>query len=87
MIDISFSIRFLRTVKKLPPALINEIYEKIEEFKDTNNHKKLKVHKLHGKLSGCFAFYVNYKIRIIFEYGDLKNDVDILGVGSHDEVY
>ena len=87
LIDVAFSLRFLKSLKKMPPPLIDEVSEKIEEFKNSKNHEKLKVHKLHGTLKGCFSFSVNYNIRIIFEYGNSKNQVILLGIGKHEQVY
>ena len=70
----------------LEPALQEEVKERIFLFKNENNHKSLKVHKLSGRLAGRFAFSVNYKIRIVFGYED-KKTVNLLYVGSHDGVY
>lgn len=85
--DVAYSVRFLKSLKKMPEALIDEVSEKIEEFKDSKNHGKLKVHKLHGPLKSCFSFSVNYNIRIIFEYGNSKSQVILLGIGKHDQIY
>lgn len=87
MIDVAFSVRFLKSLKKMSEPLIDEVVEKIEEFKNSKNHGKLKVHKLHGALKNCFSFSVNYNIRIIFEYGNSKNQVVLLGIGKHDQIY
>jgi mRNA-degrading endonuclease YafQ of YafQ-DinJ toxin-antitoxin module len=64
-----------------------EILEKIEEFRDLKNHRKLKAHKLKSP-EKTYSFSINYKIRIVFEYA--KNDIKIihfLYIGNHDEVY
>lgn len=86
MLNIKYSKSFLRKVSKLEDSLILEIKEKIELLKDTKNHSKLKVHKLHGELKGLFSFYVNYKVRVIFEYLS-KNEIVLEDVGGHDDVY
>jgi mRNA-degrading endonuclease YafQ of YafQ-DinJ toxin-antitoxin module len=70
-------------MKKLEKELIDEVFEKIDLFKDVKNHKLLKVHKLHGKFSKYFSFSVNYKTRIVFEY-ETKNEVVFLAIGDHD---
>ena len=72
---------------KTSNQLGEEILEKIEEFRNIENHQKLKVHKLKSP-EKTYSFSVNYKIRIVFQYA--KNDKKIvyfLYVGSHDEVY
>jgi mRNA-degrading endonuclease YafQ of YafQ-DinJ toxin-antitoxin module len=87
MIEIIYAPSFIRRYKKLNPHLKVEIKEKIELFKNEENHKSLKVHKLGGTLENTFSFTVNYKIRIVFEYGEERNTVNLLLVGDHDGVY
>jgi mRNA-degrading endonuclease RelE of RelBE toxin-antitoxin system len=86
MINIIYAPSFLRRYKKLHSELQMEVKEKIGQFQIEANHTKLKVHKL-GGLDNTWAFSVNYKIRIIFEYGANKNQAHLLLVGSHDDVY
>ena len=83
MLNIKYSHHFLRKVSKLEDGLIEEIQEKLELLKDKANHSQLKVHKLHGVLSGSFSFSVNYKIRVVFEYAS-KSDIVLEDVGGHD---
>lgn len=83
MIEIIFKPHFIRKLKRLDSALIEEVSEKIELFKDEKNHDQLKVHKLHGDLSGCFSFYVNYKIRVVFQHLS-KKEVVLINIGDHD---
>ena len=83
MLTISFKATFVKQMNKLEKALADEIFEKIELFKDVKNHKMLKVHKLHGGFSNCFSFSINYKTRIVFEY-ETKNGVIFLAIGDHD---
>lgn len=78
-----YTAYFLKLLKRLELNIQDEVIEKIELFKDKNNHKNLKVHKLHGKFSGSCSFYINYKIRIIFDYIS-KEEVAFLLVGDHD---
>jgi len=80
---VSFLPLFARKFNRLEVALQDEVMEKIELFKDEKNHKYLKVHKLHGVLSGRYSFSVNYKTRIVFSYLS-KNEAVLLAVGDHD---
>lgn len=82
-IEIAYAPSFIRQWKSLPEALQDEALEKIELFKNRENHKLLKVHKLNGRLQEFYGFSVNYKFRIVFEYGD-KNTVFLLKIGPHD---
>ena len=83
MIQISFKPTFVKQMNKLKKELVEEVFEKIELFKNEKNHKLLKVHKLHGKLSEHFSFSVNYKFRIVFKY-ERKSQVVFLDIGDHD---
>lgn len=85
-IEILYTPHFLRMYAKLTPALCSDIKEKIEKFSNKENHPSLKVHKLKN-IDNSYSFSVNYKIRIIFEYGKNKNIVYLLYVGDHDTVY
>ena len=83
---VEYSTRFIRVFRKIAPDLQEEIIEKVELLKDEDNHKRLKVHKLSGKLKSIWSFSVNYKIRVTFVKP--KKNVIVLGtVGTHDEVY
>jgi len=52
---------------------------------------QLETHKLKGKLEGSWACSVGYDLRIIFDF--VKNeqtaddDIFLIEIGSHDEVY
>lgn len=82
---IIFAPVFLRQLKRLPKALQEEAVEAIEAFQDTDQHVRLKVHKLHGHFAKQYAFSVNYRFRIVFEYG-ARDVVHFLAIGDH-EVY
>jgi mRNA-degrading endonuclease YafQ of YafQ-DinJ toxin-antitoxin module len=86
MIIVQYAPTFVRMYKGLDSHLKEEVKEKIVLFQDTKNHIKLKAHKLKGSLGNTYAFSVNYKIRIVFEYEN-KNIVNLLYVGSHDDTY
>jgi mRNA-degrading endonuclease YafQ of YafQ-DinJ toxin-antitoxin module len=83
MIKLGYKSTFIRQFNKLENLLAEEVIEKIELFKNPKNHDLLKVHKLHGRLNGRHSFYVNYKIRIVFDYIS-KSEVVLLAVGDHD---
>lgn len=81
--EVKYSVRFLRQLKKINKSLQEEIIEKIELFKKVENHKQLKVHKLNGRFETYHSFSVNYTHRIMFDYIS-KNEVVLLKVGDHD---
>ena len=80
---VAYTRAFFKRLCKYETDFQGVIFEKIEEFKNVENHRQLKVHKLHGKFSNCFSFSVDYKTRIVFEY-ILKNEVVLLSIGDHD---
>lgn len=86
MIAVCYAPTFVRMYKRLEPALKEEVKAKISLFQNNTEHTSLKVHKLRGALENTYAFSVNYKIRIVFEYEN-KTLVNLLYVGAHDEVY
>lgn len=80
---ISYKATFVRQYNKLDENLQEEILEKIELFKNRDNHNLLKVHKLHGRFRENYSFYVNYKIRIIFIW-ESDEEAILLVIGDHD---
>lgn len=83
MLIVSFKASFIRKMNKMDEDLRVEAIEKIDLLKDMQNHRLLKVHKLHGPLAGLSSFSVNYRTRIVFEYIS-KNEVALLSIGDHD---
>lgn len=70
---IFYSSKFEREYKKLPKH-IKELAEKKENTFRTNPfNPSLKTHKLGGKLKYLWAFWIDNKYRIIFEFADKKN--------------
>lgn len=83
--EITFSPKFLKTVKKLKSNLLGEIIQRVDLLKNEKNHGPLKVHKLKGKLKGRYSFSVDHKNRIVFNYIDDKT-IYLLNFGGH-EIY
>ena len=82
MIRIAYTGAFLRQAKKLYPLVQEELIEATESFKNRENHSRLRVHKLHGELSGCFSFSVNFRYRVVFEW-TTKTEVMFHSIGDH----
>ncbi len=83
MLTVSITPQFKRMFKKLESNLKEEAFDKIVQFKDPENHKKLKIHKLKGVHKNRYSFSVNYRIRIVFAYTN-KHSVILTAIGSHD---
>jgi len=84
-VKLIYAPTFIRQYKKLPQALQEEIKEKIELFKEKQNHTFLKTHKLKGSLKNKWSFSVNYKYLIIFKHTQ-NQEIALLSVGDH-EIY
>lgn len=76
-----YTARFLRSFRKLSPAVQDDCHRAIALFKNKKNAEKIKLHKLHGKLKKYRAFSVNFAYRIIIKLD--KKKVYFMDVGSH----
>lgn len=83
--EIEYSENFFRLYKKIPKNIRSLFKEKESIFKVDIFDKKLKTHKLHGKLSDFYSFSINYKYRVIFKI--LNNKVRVVFIGKHDIYY
>ena len=89
MIKIYWDEGFTRNFKKFSKYhkdFKEKFFNRISLFEENPFHPILKTHKLSGRLSGSYAFSVDFKIRIIFDYAD-KESVILIDVGFHDDVY
>ena len=76
-----YTARFLKSLKKLPNLVTDDVYQAVEEFKKKTNHTRLKLHKLQGRMKKYHVFSANYEYRIIIE---IKNkEVIFIDVGNH----
>jgi len=86
----TFIRAFNRTVKKYP-MLSKDIEETLKVLVEDPFAPQLETHKLKGKLSGSWACSVGYDLRIVFDFikseKQKEDDILLLGIGTHDEVY
>lgn len=80
---IYYTNKFISSYKKLPDEikLLSEPKEKL--FKKDPFEPSLKTHKLTGKLKGYWAFSINRKYRIMFDFIN-KGEVVFHKAGTHD---
>lgn len=81
--SILYSTGFLKQFKKLPNEIIKMAIVKEDFFRQNPLHPSLRLHELHGRLSGLWSISLTSNYRIIFKR---KNNGDILfiSVGKHD---
>ena len=88
-----WSNTFLRAFKRLMrkhPDLRKEVEETLELLMQDPFIPQLETHKLKGKLLGSWACSIGYDFRIIFDFVENKqneNDIFLITMGTHDEVY
>jgi len=89
VIKITWDQGFKRIYKKKvknDQELKKGFWDAVELFSKESFDHRLRTHKLTGKLEGLWAFSVTFDCRVIFEFLD-KNEVLLVDIGSHDEVY
>ena len=83
--------RALKHAIKKQPALRNEIEATLALLQQDAFAPSLETHKLKGKLAGLWACSVGYDVRIVFDFvkteGEQEDDVRLLEIGTHDDVY
>ncbi len=89
MIKITWDHAFKKIYKK--KAKDNGEFKKrfwnaVELFSKEPFNSRLRTHKLTGKLEGLWAFSITYDCRVIFKFLS-KNEVLLIDIGGHDEVY
>jgi len=77
--------KFEKQYKRLPAKVKDLAEEREKIFRKNPLDSRLKMHKLHGKLSSFLALSINYEYRIIFDFVDKKkNVVRFYSIGKHD---
>ena len=80
---IDYSPEFVRRFKKLSSELKFKALEREKIFRKDQFDSRLKTHKLSGKLAGRYAFWIDFKNRIIFSFIN-KKLIYFHSVGGHD---
>lgn len=79
---IFYSSKFEREYKKLPKRIKELAEEKEEVFRMSAFDPRLDTHKLGGKLKDYWAFSIDNKYRIIFEFAE-KGIAWFHSIGDH----
>jgi len=94
MRNLIWSNTFLRAFRKLTrkqPDQRQEIEKTLRLLLEDPFNPKLETHKLKGKLSGTWACSAGYDLRVIFDFvrekGKKEDDIFLIEIGTHDEVY
>ena len=80
--------RFLRTYKKLCKNDINfrsDFKSFFKEFCTKPDGQKYNLHRLKGRLKDFYSVKIKYDLRLIVYIE--KNELTVIDIGTHDEVY
>ena len=82
--------QFLRQARKFfkkHPDLKPKFAKILEELQNDPFQPHLGLHQLSGKLSGIYALKLTYSFRITLTLLVSAEEITLLDIGSHDEVY
>ena len=84
-------VRAFKRYSRKHPDLIKDIERTLKLLVEDPFAPLLETHKLKGKLAGSWACKVGYDLRIVFDFikkqGQGEDDILLLEMGSHEEVY
>jgi len=84
-------VRAFRRIGRRDPQLTSKAKKTLELLSKDSSHPALRTHKLKGKLAGSWACSVDYDTRIVFDFvqdlNSQEEEILLLTIGSHDEVY
>ena len=90
MFTISTPEQFLRQARKFfknHPDLKSRFSQILADLQRDPFQPYLKLHPLTGKLTGCHAVSLTYSYRITLTLFITEQEIVLLDIGSHDEVY
>lgn len=74
---------FLERHRDLVPT-----YKKVLRLLELNpEHPSLRLHKLKGKFKDTYSVSITMQYRIIIKFSVVGNEVVLIDIGHHDEVY
>lgn len=93
MKSLVWSLAFTCAVKRLVrqnPQILPQIERALQQLAEDPFHPSLLTHKLKRDLAGRWTRSIDYSNRILFEFvesSELGEEILLLTLGSHDEVY
>ncbi len=76
-----YTRRFLRSLKKLPKEVQDDVIQAVDAFRKNVHSPGLKLHRLHGKMKGYRVFSANFAYRGIVNVE--KQHTYFTDVGGH----
>ena len=82
----SYIRRAHKFIKK-HPELIGQYRKTLELLEINPHHPSLRLHPLKGKLAGLHSISINIGYRISLEMVISEQEIILINIGTHDEVY
>ena len=83
-------LQFLRLARKFfkqHPDLKSRFARVLDDLQKDPFQPHLELHALSGKLAGCYAVSLTYSYRITLTLMVTEQEIILLDIGSHDDVY
>ncbi len=80
-------LKKLRKFVKKHPEVLSQYAKTIVLLENNLQHPSLKLHKLQGKLNDYYSISINMNYRIIVDFIIKNNQIILIDIGAHDEVY
>ena len=81
---------YVRRAKKFlrkHPEITNQYQKTLEILEIDPHHPSLRLHGLEGKLKGLSSVSINMSYRIVLEMEIRDEEIILINVGNHDQVY
>ena len=81
---------YVRKAKKFlrrHPEILGQYQKTLELLEINPRHPSLRLHGLQGRLSGLSSVSINMSYRIVLEMVIRENDIILVDIGNHDQVY
>lgn len=90
MFQLVFTETYLKREKKFLKNHTDliERYKKVLRLLELNpNHPSLRLHKLKGKFSDKYSVSITMNYRIILTFTIVKDEIVLIDVGAHNDIY
>jgi addiction module RelE/StbE family toxin len=90
MFEIIRDDRFIKTAKKFlkkHPDLVNKFKQIVQKLENDPFEPSLKLHKLQGNLEKFHAVRLTYEYRIVLVLQIVDEQIVLVDIGTHDDVY
>jgi mRNA-degrading endonuclease YafQ of YafQ-DinJ toxin-antitoxin module len=80
-------IRRARKFLKKHPELRNQYRKTLQLLELDPFHPSLRLHSLQGRLQGLSSVFINISYRIVIQFVIEGNEILLVNVGKHEDVY